>query len=71
MRGALHLPNASNCCRPTRGAVRVWCYAPGYFENGQVSPDAMRRLTGFELKQVIPQQALATPTEAGKKIGRA
>jgi len=53
----------------TRGAVRVWCYAPGYFENGQVSPDAMRRLTGFELKQVIPQQALATPTEAGKKVG--
>ncbi len=55
--------------RATRGSTRVWCYAPGYFDDQQPSPDAMRQLTGFELKKVSPAQAMATPTEAGRKLG--
>ena len=52
-----------------KGAARVWCYAPGYYEDGKASLEAMRRLTGFTMKRVDGQKALATPTEAGKRLG--
>jgi hypothetical protein len=55
--------------RVTRGAARIWCYAPGYFEENHPSPTAMRALTGFTLQQVTPTNALATPTAAGRQHG--
>jgi hypothetical protein len=55
--------------KATAGGVRVWCYAPGYFEDYKTEPEAMRRLTGFKLEKVAPEKAVATPTEAGKKLG--
>jgi len=97
----------------TRGSAKVWCYAPGLFDDGtecgrglsaptfgvaqasslrshhgsqagslrhadgrgaEASPtfrtrDAMRQLTGFELKLVSPVNAKATPTDRGKALG--
>jgi hypothetical protein len=53
----------------TRGSLRIWCYAPGYFDNDHVSPQAMRELTGFELKEIASVPAWAEPTEAGKRAG--
>ena len=55
--------------RATRGTMRVWCYAPGYQERHGTSLDAMRELTGFQLKPVSPASAWAKPTEAGRKLG--
>jgi hypothetical protein len=82
--------------KATRGSVKIWCYAPGFFDDaaecgrglgaptaagmktesrGAVAPptfqasDAMRQLTGFDLKMVALPTARATPTEAGGKFG--
>jgi len=55
--------------RRTRGAAKVWCYAPGMYEDAGPSPAAMKELTGFELVQVSPDKARVTPTAAGKKAG--
>jgi hypothetical protein len=55
----------------TRGAGCIWCYAPGYFEGERVALEAMRELTGFNLKKVSPASARATPTEVGKREGMA
>ena len=53
-----------------QGAARVWCFAPGYFDGGRVaSADAMRRLTGFTLQPATPQNAWATPTAVGRRLG--
>ena len=53
----------------TKGAARVWCYAPGYFEGDRMaSPEAMRQLTGFTLTP-SPAKAMATPTPAGRELG--
>ncbi len=53
----------------TRGKARLWCYAPGYFDEWQASPEAMRRLTGFRLEPVSPEKAWATPTALGERLG--
>lgn len=53
----------------TRGAMRVWCYAPGYHDGDRQSVDAMRELTGFRLEPVAPSRAVAAPTEVGKRMG--
>ena len=53
----------------TRGAVRVWCYTPGYFDSYRTSTEAMRALTGFALARVAPMEAWAQPTQAGKNLG--
>jgi hypothetical protein len=53
----------------TRGSLRVWCYAPGYFDQQRTSLDAMRELTGFQIKKLARTNALAQPTAAGKKLG--
>ena len=55
--------------RHTRGAGRVWCYAPGVHDGDRTSPEAMRELTGFRLVPVSPAQAWATPTSRGKELG--
>lgn len=55
--------------RNTRGACRVWCYAPGWHDGDRTSPDAMRELTGFRLVPVSPARAWATPTDLGKQLG--
>jgi hypothetical protein len=53
----------------TRGACRVWCYAPGLHDGGRTSPEAMRELTGFRLVPVSPARAWVTPTDLGKQLG--
>jgi hypothetical protein len=53
----------------TRGSAKVWCYAPGWFDSEQTSLEAMRQLTGFEMKVVSPATPMATPTERGKLLG--
>ncbi len=53
----------------TRGATRVWCYAPGWQEEHTTSIDAMRELTGFQLKRVSGIEVHAEPTGAGKLAG--
>ncbi|MCX6910724.1 MAG: hypothetical protein NTY01_22150, partial [Verrucomicrobia bacterium] len=55
--------------KTTRGSAKVWCYAPGWFDGEQTSPEAMRQLTGFELKLVSPAVSTATPTERGRALG--
>ena len=50
----------------TRGAPRVWCYAPGFQEENRTSLEAMRELTGFQLKHVSPASAgQSRPTRDG------
>jgi len=53
----------------TRGSLRVWCYAPGYYDGNQTSLPAMQQLTGFQLKKISGVNALAEPTATGKKLG--
>lgn len=55
--------------KATRGSAKVWCYAPGWFDGDQPSLEAMKQLTGFELKPVSPPKSTATPTERGKSLG--
>lgn len=51
------------------GSTVIWCYAPGYFLGNRPAPEAMRHLTGFELAPCSVGKALATPTEAGMRLG--
>ncbi len=51
----------------TRGAVCVWCYAPGYFDQERSSLDAMRQLTGFQFKPTAVR-AWARPSDLGKGL---
>jgi hypothetical protein len=53
----------------TRGSLRIWCYAPGYHDGYRTSLEAMRELTGFQLKSVSGITAQAEPTETGTKLG--
>jgi hypothetical protein len=53
----------------TRGSLRIWCYAPGYLEEGRTSLDAMRELTGFQVKRVSKMNAWAQPTADGNRRG--
>lgn len=55
--------------RATAGATRVWCYAPGYLEPDRASIPAMRELTGFALRPLLSERAVATPTSAGRQLG--
>lgn len=66
---ALSAGERAQLLHATRGTVRVWCYAPGLFEDDRASPDAMRQLTGFALKPATPQKAWATPTALGRRLG--
>ncbi|MDG3006973.1 beta-galactosidase [Paludisphaera mucosa] len=53
----------------TRGKGVVWCYAPGWFDGDVPSTEAMRELTGFDLRPSLAAKAWAEPTEAGRAIG--
>ena len=53
----------------TRGATRIWCYAPGYQEADHTSLEAMRELTGFKIKRTSQAIAQAEPTDLGKQLG--
>lgn len=53
----------------TRGAARIWCYAPGLHDGIRTAPAAMQELTGFKLVPASPAQAWATPTVLGKQLG--
>lgn len=55
--------------RHTRGAFRIWCYAPGLYDGQRESPEAMRELTGFHLVPVSSSHAWATPTVSGQQLG--
>ena len=58
-----------NLSRSTQGALRIWCYAPGYHEEGGTSLGAMQMLTGFKLHKVSPPKAWAEPTDVGRRFG--
>jgi len=53
----------------SRGAGRVWCFAPGLHDGNRTSPEAMRELTGFRLVPVSPAKAWAEPTKTGRALG--
>jgi len=55
--------------KTTRGATRIWCYAPGYQEGDLTSMEAMRELTGFRIKRISKVNALAVATDTGRKLG--
>lgn len=52
----------------TAGGCRVWCYAPGVFDESGPSPENMRSLTGFRLEP-IRTKPRAVPTERGRALG--
>jgi beta-galactosidase len=66
---ALPAADRQKLLEATRGSLRIWCGAPGYFDGDSESPEAMRQLTGFQLQPISPEKAWATPTEAGRKLG--
>lgn len=45
------------------GGVCVWCYAPGWLDNGQPSLEAMQQLTGFKLELQGNVPAWAAPLD--------
>lgn len=53
----------------TRGSLRLWCYAPGFQEDGRTTLEGMGELTGFAIKRVDGQPARAEPTPAGRAMG--
>ena len=53
----------------TRDALRLWCYAPGYYAEQGASLMAMHDLTGFQFKQLHGVKAWVTPTDAGRRVG--
>ena len=55
--------------RNTRGAARIWCYAPGLYDGDHASVSAMRELTGFRLAHKLTGKAWATPTDLGRRLG--
>ena len=55
--------------KATRGNAKVWCYAPGWFDGDQPSLEAMKQLTGFEMKLVSLPKPAVTLTERGKSLG--
>lgn len=61
----------SQLLKATSGAAKVWCYAPGWFDQDRPSLDAMRELTGFPLEPASPASAMANATDAGRKLGLA
>ena len=54
--------------KATKGKGVVWCYAPGWYDGDEPSLEAMRELTGFDLKP-REVEAWATPTAAGQSLG--
>lgn len=52
----------------TAGSARVWCYAPGFYDEDRASLDSMRQLTGFRM-QPYEGQAWAEPTAVGRQHG--
>jgi hypothetical protein len=55
--------------KATRGSAKVWCYAPGWFDGDQPSPEAMKQLTGFEMKLASLPKPAVTLTARGKSLG--
>jgi beta-galactosidase len=55
--------------RRTAGAMRVWCYAPGYILADRADAAAMKEVMGFTARLVSPADMQATPTTAGKALG--
>jgi len=53
----------------TRGAARIWCYAPGYQEGDHASLEAMGALTGFRIQKITGVPAQAQPTAIGASLG--
>ena len=66
---ALSADQREQVLQATRDRVAVWCYAPGYHSGDEVSLAAMQQLTGFRIKPVSPESAMAVPTEQGRSLG--
>lgn len=65
----LNADERAKLLRATFGATCIWCYAPGWFDGDQTSADAMRELTGFNLKEVTLAKEPVVPTATGKALG--
>lgn len=66
---SLSASERSQLLKSTRGAAKIWCYAPGWFDQDRPSLDAMRELTGFALKAASPATGKASATETGRRLG--
>ena len=53
----------------TPGSLRIWCYAPGYYDGDQASLEAMSELTGFKMRKLAGVSAWAEPTSVGRTLG--
>ncbi|HUT88467.1 MAG TPA: beta-galactosidase [Thermoguttaceae bacterium] len=53
----------------TRGNLRIWCYAPGYYDGDRASLEAMSELTGFRMRKLADVSAWAEPTSVGRALG--
>lgn len=62
-------PERRQLLNAVNGSLKLWCYAPGYHEENRASLDAMRELTGFQIKKLAKLNAWAEPTAAGRKLG--
>ncbi|OGV67614.1 MAG: hypothetical protein A2283_07600 [Lentisphaerae bacterium RIFOXYA12_FULL_48_11] len=51
------------------GAVRVWCYAPGYLYADRADVAGIKEVSGFDARLISPADAEVAPTEFGKKNG--
>jgi len=65
----LSAPQRQQLRAATRGANRLWCYAPGYIDGDRYSLAAMQELTGFRVARVTLPKCAAAPTAAGQKLG--
>jgi hypothetical protein len=45
------------------GAVAVWCYAPGFFDNHSYSVENMKKLTGFNFKMLRNKNKITTKNQ--------
>jgi hypothetical protein len=53
----------------TRGALRIWCYAPGYYDGDRASVEAMSEMTGFKMRRLTGVSCCAEPTSVGRALG--
>ncbi|MDR3709480.1 MAG: beta-galactosidase [Capsulimonadaceae bacterium] len=55
--------------KAVKGASSIWCCAPGYIDGDHASLEAVKELTGFDVKIVQPASAVVSPVDAGIRLG--
>ena len=53
----------------TKGAMRIWCYAPGFQEPDRVNLAGMQEVSGFRLQPAAVAQGKAELTAEGRRRG--